>query len=316
MDKKLKKYMKYAVAFKVVKYTVLALLLLGGNATEAQVEFSADTGRIGWGERAIITARLGVSAEDNILTLDSFPQWKDSIPGGLEILETIGPDTMVSSEGDPGDWDYVIQKSWVVTAWDSGFIDLPGLQIQKMPTRTNGKNELVVQAEIIDVQWTTSERFRRAIPYIIAFIILAAILGLGYYFYKKYRNKPQGTVASEPEITLPPHVVALQKLGALKSRESWLKGDEKTFQVDLSQIIREYLDRRFGVSSLDKTSSEAITIIRLIDISEAHKMALTSALMLGDQIKFAKFKAAHDMHLKSLNDCIDFVQKTKEDEVD
>ena len=38
--------------------------------------------------------------------------------------------------------------------------------------------------------------------------------------------------------------------------------------------------------------------------------------MLGDQIKFAKFKAAHHMHFKSLNDCVEFVQNTKEDEVD
>ena len=70
------------------------------------------------------------------------------------------------------------------------------------------------------------------------------------------------------------------------------------------------------MSSLDKTSAEAVSIIRLLDISEADKMSLNSALMLGDQIKFAKFKAAHDMHLKSLNDCIEFVQNTKENEVD
>lgn len=316
MDNKLKKYLKYAVAFKVVKYAALAILLIGGKLAEAQIEFSADTGKIGWGERVVITARLGISAEDNILSLDSFPQWTDTVPGGLEILETIGPDTISTSKKDPGDWDYVIQKSWVVTAWDSGFVNLPGLQIQKMSTRTNGKNELVVHAEIIDIQWTTSERVRRAMPFIIAFIILLAILGLGYYFYKKHRNKSPSISSSEPEIILLPHIVALKKLKELKSREAWLKGDEKTFQVDLSQIIREYIDRRFSVSSLDKTSSEAIAIIRIIDISESYKMTLTSALMLGDQIKFAKFKAAHDMHLKSLNDCIDFVQKTKEDEVD
>ncbi len=308
--------MKYEVAFKVVKYVILAIIFFSGSISNSQVEFSSDTGRIGWGERATITARLGVSASDNILRLDSFPDWNDTIPGGLEILETIGPDTLVANESDPSDWDYVIQKSWIVTAWDSGFVDLPGLQIQKVPTRTNGKNELVVNAEIIDVQWTTSEKIRRAMPYVIALIILLAILGLGYYFYKKYKNKPESASLTEPENILPPHIVALQKLENLKTRESWLKGDEKTFQVDLSQIIREYIDRRFGVSSLDKTSAEAVSIIRLLDISEADKMSLNSALMLGDQIKFAKFKAAHDMHLKSLNDCIEFVQNTKENEVD
>ena len=308
--------MKYAVDFKAVKYVVLAIIFFSGSISNSQVEYSSDIGRIGWGERATITARLGVSASDNILSLDSFSQWTDTIPGGLEILETIGPDTVVANESDPSDWDYVIQKSWIVTAWDSGFVDLPGLQIQKVPTRTNGKNELVVHAEIIEVKWTTSERIRRALPYIIALIILLAILGLGYYFYKKYRNKLQGISKAKPEVVLPPHIIALEKLENLKVRESWLKGDEKTFQVDLSQIIRAYIDKRFGVSSLDKTSSEAICIIRLLDISEAHKMSLNSALMLGDQIKFAKFKAAHDMHLKSLNDCIEFVQNTKEDEVD
>ena len=307
MDKKWNKYLKYAL---------IAIFLLSGSSSFSQIEFSADTGRIGWGERVIITARLGVSASENILSLDSFPQWTDSIPGGLEILETIGPDTVMASENDPGDWDYVIQKSWIVTAWDSGFVDLPGLQIQKMPTRTNGKNELVIQAEIIDVKWTTSERIRRAMPFIIALITLLSVLGLGYYFFKKYRSKPNGLEDVKPEITLPPHVIALQRLEELKVRESWLKGEEKTFQVDLSQIIREYIDRRFKVSSLDKTSSEAVSIIKLLDISDGNKIALTSALLLGDQIKFAKFKAAHDMHLKSLNDCIDFVQKTKEDEVD
>jgi hypothetical protein len=308
--------MKYSLAFKAFKYALIAVFLLSGSNSNAQIEFSADTGRIGWGERATISARLGVSASDNILTLDSFPQWTDTITGGLEILEVLGPDTIAASETDPGDWDYVIQKSWVVTAWDSGFVDLPGLQIQKVPTRTGGKNELVVHAEIIDVQWTTTEKIRRAMPFIIALIIALAVIGLGYYFFKKFRHKQSGIISEEPEVLLPEHIVALQKLEQLKARESWLKGDEKTFQVDLSQIIREYIDRRFEVSSLDKTSAEAVSIIRLLDISEGNKMALTSALMLGDQIKFAKFKAAHDMHLKSLNDCIDFVQKTKRDEVD
>ena len=229
--------MKYAVDFKALKYVVLAIIFFSGSISNSQVEYSSDTGKIGWGERATITARLGVSASDNILSLDSFSQWTDTIPGGLEILENIGPDTVVANESDPSDWDYVIQKSWIVTAWDSGFVDLPGLQIQKVPTRTNGKNELVAHAEIIEVKWTTSERIRRALPYIIALIILLAILGLGYYFYKKYRNKLQVISKAKPEVVLPPHIIALEKLENLKVRESWLKGDEKTFQVDLSQII-------------------------------------------------------------------------------
>ena len=70
------------------------------------------------------------------------------------------------------------------------------------------------------------------------------------------------------------------------------------------------------MSSLDKTSSEAVKIIKSLDISQLYKQSISNALLIGDQVKFAKYHAAHDIHLKSINDCIEFVQKTKYDEVD
>ncbi len=313
VDKRMKKYLDWIAAFKNVKYVVIVAFFLNSIESKAQVTLSADTGRVGWGERVTITAQMGVNASDNIITLDSFPHWTDSIPGGLEIIEIYGPDTIPAGEDDPTEWDYIIKKSWVATAWDSGFVNLPGLQLQKVPTQAG--DQLEIQAEIIEVKWTTAEKIKRLLPYLFGLIALLITIGITYYFLGKLKTKPLAE-RLEKEIILPPHIIAIQKLEELRKRESWLKGDEKTFQVDLSQIIREYIDVRFGVRSLDKTSSEAAQIIKHLDISEADKVAIRSALMLGDQIKFAKFKAAHDMHLKSLNDCVEFVQNTKEDEVD
>ena len=315
MDKKLKKYTKAGIVLKAAKYIAFAAFLIFSSKTQSQFTLSADTGRIGWGERVTIKARMGVNASEKIVSLDSLPQWTDSIPGGLEVIEILGPDTVAPSKDDPEVWDYVIEKSWVTTAWDSGIVDLPGLQIQKVPTRTGDKNELVVHAEIIEVNWTVSERLRLALPYILYFIILSALIGILYYLYRKIIAKEK-IVEPTPEIVIPPHIEALQKLEDLRARESWLKGDEKTFQVDLSQTIRRYIDRRFGVSSLDKTSSEAVKIIKTLDISQSYKQSISNALLIGDQVKFAKYRAANDIHLKSINDCIEFVQKTKFDEVD
>ena len=315
MDKKLKKYIKAGIVIKGAKYIAFAVYLIFSSNTQAQFTLSADTGRIGWGERVTIKARIGVNASENIVSLDSFPQWTDSIPGGLEVIEILGPDTVAPSEDDPEVWDYVVEKSWVTTAWDSGFVDLPGLQIQKIPTRTGDKNELIIHAEIIEVNWTASERLRLALPYILYFIVLSALIGILYYFYRKIIAKEK-IIEPTPDIVIPPHIEALQKLEDLRARESWLKGDEKTFQVDLSQTIRRYVDRRFGVSSLDKTSSEAVKIIKSLDISQSYKQSISNALLIGDQVKFAKYRAAHDIHLKSINDCIEFVQKTNLYEVD
>ena len=145
----MKKYLGWIAAFKIVKHVVIAAFFLNSSESSAQVTLSADTGRIGWGERVTITAEMGANASDNIRSLDSFPQWTDSIPGGLEVVEILGPDTIPTGDDDPTDWDLIIRKSWVVTAWDSGFVDLPGLQIQKVPTQAG--DQLEIHAEIIEV---------------------------------------------------------------------------------------------------------------------------------------------------------------------
>jgi hypothetical protein len=260
-------------------------------------------------------ARLGMEATGNVMEMDSFPAWTDSIPGGLEILEVVGPERTLPLETDPQEWDYVMEKRWVVTAWDSGFVNLPGMQIQIIPTRTANAQQIIGHADIIDVQWTGAEKLQKAMPYLLMALMLMMVIAgvvLGYKKWLKNRNDSE-TIA--PEIILPAHIIALEKLELLKDREAWTKGEAKTFQVELSRIIREYIDRRFKVKCLDKTSSEAVVIIRQLDVSEGDKQEVIGALLMGDQIKFAKYKAATDIHSKSLTSCIKFVKNTIEDEV-
>ena len=289
---------------------------MSSSFTHAQVKLSVDTGRIGWGERATITARLGVSAEENTLSLDSFPTWTDSIPGGLEVLEILGPDTVATNEKDPDEWDFVIKKSWVVTAWDSGFAQLPGLQIQKIPTKTDDPQAIAQHRDIIEVHWTLEERARQVLPYLVYVLLgLVSVLGMVWGIRKLVRGRAK-RVVERPENVLPPHVIALEKLETMRDSKAWIKGGEKDFQVELSMTLREYIDSRFFIKSLDKTSSEAVALIRNIDASEGDKQAVIQVLLMGDSIKFAKSKAPDDLHVKALNTSMEFVKNTmKRDEV-
>ena len=288
---------------------IYILIFLSGFSFDSLAQtYSLDTILIAWGERATITGRIGASVGDEF---PEFAAWTDSI-GSLEILEVIGPDTVKPLDSDPAEWDYVLEKKWIVTGWDSGYVDIDStLHIGVTPFRSE---QLLGHVDIIDVNWTVAEQIRRAVqylPYLIGALLLAGIVWL---IVRNIKRKEPKLVAKE-EIIRPAHEVALEALEHLKSRESWNKGDEKTFQVKLSAIIREYIDRRFEVSSLDKTSQEATAIIRMLPVSEADKQGIINALLTGDQIKFAKFKAASDVHTKSLQACIDFVTNTKEDEV-
>ena len=73
----MKKYIKAGIVIKWAKYIAFAAYLIFSSNTQAQFTLCADTGRIGWGERVTIKARIGVNASENIVSLDSFPQWTD-----------------------------------------------------------------------------------------------------------------------------------------------------------------------------------------------------------------------------------------------
>lgn len=288
---------------------IYILIFLSGLSFDSLAQtYSLDTARIAWGERATITGRIGASVGEE---LPEFAAWTDSI-GSLEILEILGPDTVKPLDSDPAEWDYVIEKKWIVTGWDSGYVAIDSaLQLGITPFRSE---QLLGHVDIIEVNWTVAEQIRRALqylPYLIGILLLAGIV---WFIARNIKRKAPKEEAEEV-IIRPAHEVALEALENLKRRESWNKGDAKTFQVQLSAIIRDYIDRRFEVSSLDKTSQEATAIIRMLPVSEADKQGIINALLTGDQIKFAKFKASSDVHTKSLQACIDFVINTKEDEV-
>ena len=294
----------------IISFSVFAFIASG---LYSQVIFSADTNVISWGERVTITARMGFEVIDDSLRTDALPNWTDTIPGGWEILSVSGPDTIAPAELDPETWNYVIEKSFVVTSFDSSMVKLTGLDILVLPTRTENSKELIGHADIYDIVWTTKENIKRWLP-LMGWILLGLCVVVGMWFgIKKAKGLKRPEKAEKKKDKIEAHITALKSLTELKEREAWKKGAGKTFQVQLSQIIRAYIDDRFKVKSLDKTSSEAVQIIKLLDVSEGDKQGLIAALLTGDQIKFAKFSAASDLHEKSLDSCISFVESTWEE---
>lgn len=293
------------------KLIFISLLSLFSAINALGQTYTLDTTRIAWGERATITGRIGVVVGTD--SVAEFTAWTDSI-GSLEVLEVLGPDSVLPSENDPSEWDFVIEKRWIVTGWDSGLVDVPELAhlgLEVIPTRSE---DLIGHAGIVEINWTAYENFRRLLPYFIGALGAIALVLLAIYLAKRFKRGEKEEVIVEEELR-PAYEIALEALENLKKRESWNKGEAKTFQVELSRVIRQYIDSRFKVSSLDKTSSEATSIIRMLDISEGDKQGVISALLSGDAIKFAKYKAEGDLHAKSLQACIDFVKNTMENEV-
>ena len=92
----------------------------------SQVSLQPDTTALQWGERVQLTANWLLTLEElNAGVADSaaWPAWTDTTAGGLEVLAESSLDTLPSPVGASG--DVVLQKAWLVTSWDSGFVVVP-----------------------------------------------------------------------------------------------------------------------------------------------------------------------------------------------
>lgn len=88
---------------------------------------------------------------------------------------------------------------------------------------------------------------------------------------------------------------------ALKDLKSQLSVNDETFFVLLSDILRQYIERRFALPATEKTSEEFIQQLRNDSIlTEKQRLALERFLGTADLVKFAKMNSDE----KQKNECL------------
>jgi hypothetical protein len=122
---------------------------------------------------------------------------------------------------------------------------------------------------------------------LIALTIISVVV---YYFiYTKYFKRKQELVIEKKEEKLLSHQLALRKLAQLEKEELWQKGFVKEFHSNITEIIREYFEKQFGLPALERTTTESLKLlskhpqgIKVIDIT-------SQFFSNADLVKFAKF---------------------------
>lgn len=152
---------------------------------------------------------------------------------------------------------------------------------------------------------------------ILRWVLLAlAIVGIGVggyylitYLRNRYGNAPTTDVPTEP--LRPAEEVALEKLDAIREQKIWQNGQVKEYHTQLTDVVREYIARRFEVSSTEQTSDETLRAMRGL-LSEKKELydALRKMLTLADLVKFAKWTTTPDENELSLRSAYTFVKET------
>jgi len=114
------------------------------------------------------------------------------------------------------------------------------------------------------------------------------------------------------KLLLPPHVVALSELDKVKQEKPWQQGRSKEYHTELTNIIREYIERVFSINSMEMTSEEILEHLRTLRSEQKSAYSgLKQILQLADLVKFAKFDPSPDEHELSLLNAYLFVNQTK-----
>ena len=141
---------------------------------------------------------------------------------------------------------------------------------------------------------------------------LAAAAGLLYWKKAGAKKSPAGVQLRAEEI-------ALQELDQLLAEKLLARGETKLFHLRISDILRRYIENRFGLKAPERTTEEF-----LFEVSQAkfaaktllgvHKALLAAFLTQCDLVKFARHEPTMAESDKTVALCREFIEKTREKE--
>ncbi|GHV10364.1 hypothetical protein FACS1894162_4060 [Bacteroidia bacterium] len=273
-----------------------------------------DTAQILIGEQTRLHLEI---AADKTAKLQ-LPLIPDTLMRGVEVVEISKIDTT-----DIGNNRIQIKYDYQITSFDENLYQLPPFQVVSGKD-TFYSNSLALKVSTIPVDTIHSEQFYDIKPvmkpqfvwmdylpivlYVWAFWLL---VGLIVYLWHRWKNhQPLIPFKKEEKIILPPHVEAIQALDVIKSKKLWQQGKEKEYYSEVSDVVRNYIDRRFGVNAMEMTSGETLLAVRSISDVDFVFDNLKQMLFVSDMVKFAKYHPMPEENELSIGNAYLFVNST------
>lgn len=278
---------------------------------------------------AVVPEGLQILFPQNVLQQGGIVAYDDSAQYLLELDDFEAPrvDT-VKTEGGLT----TLHEDITVFAFDSATLYIPPFEFVTSVGDTLRTNSLALKVfmpfEEIEVDPQKFAGFKDVedpefvlLDYIWYFLwplIILAVLVAAWFGWKYYqRHKANAPVVVVKEKPIPAHIVAMQALEALSDKKLWQNGRDKQYHTELTDILRQYIERRFEVPAMEKTSEEILD--ELYELAESQKASLANLkqiLSIADLVKFAKYQPLADENQLSFMNAKMFVEQTKKIEIE
>lgn len=298
------------------------------NPISAKV--TADHNRILIGQPIQVLIEASVAKKNSITwpALDTFPHFVFLQKGMVD--STVGPDSTT------------YRQSLTLTSYDSGTWSIPRLNFMLSPaglqagmglhpkpalrpsslsdsipitidyTKLDPKQDYHDIRDIIDVP----NPFAKWIGWIVAGVCLLSV-AIVIWLISLKKKLPKASSTPPPLATqIPPFEEAILQLDELARQRAWENGSVKVFYTRLNDILRLYMLRRLGISSLAETNEELIGQLRGLLLRPETFTPLTETLRMSDFVKFAKYIPStndNEFHYRSIRSSVEALEQIAQD---
>lgn len=305
--------------FRWLAAAVLASCLWAGrSAAQVVVEMKLDTAEILVGQQVQLAATVTADAQQQV----DFPSYKEGgqLVKGLEVIRQSRTDTSFLNDRKR----MQLTRKYTITSFDSAIYTIPEMEVTVDGKAYKAKAPVGLKVSVVPVDTTQLDQFsgpHAVVPEAFSWRNRWLMLALGTWLVavlffvvaiRLTRRKPLTTrKVIQPQI--PPYQQASAVVKGLKVPAD--RAAVKDFYVALTDALRVYLQQRFGVLAMEKTTEE---ILAAMDgkVDAAALADLKFVFETADLVKFAKFAASEFEMNRSLSVAEKFLSGTIDEKLE
>lgn len=264
-------------------------------AAQSRLMTSIDTTLLTVGDRMTMEVRVSHPAGSSL-------EWPDSV--SLSPMEILDAAAFPPTSGEGGLYSTL---QLTMTAFELGELEIPSFDVEVrsedgtvetlrtdrfgIEVVTVGRDETGDIRDIRGPLWISVGVIQ--VGFWLLFIILVVVVSTWWFRRRKARGDDGGHIDIGPP-PRPAHEVALEAFAVLEASPMLERGQVKEYHIEVSDILRRYVEGHFQVHALEMTTWEVLSGLEGVGVGESTRGDFRGFLDQCDMVKFAKVRPSGD----------------------
>ena len=304
-----------------VRYMMILLFLVSagkGFTQEVTARARLDTTAMLIGDQVNIELSVTSPASVSI----AWPKIGDTILKTIQVVNRTQIDTAFSQDRK----SLTLRQKLLITSFDSGLYTIPPIRFfyresSDTAIRSVQTGIMLLSVHTVAVDTTRAIKpikgplsepltFREILPWLLlGILVLGIAAGIFYYLKKRKKNEPVFVI--KPKVQVSAHELALGELEKLRMKKLWQSGRVKEYHSELTDILRKYMESRYGIMAMEMTTHEILEALTALGDHETEPNGkLGYILSMADLVKFAKMQPLPVENDTCMDHAVVFVKET------